>query len=140
MFGTKGAVDLILRVEDRVYEVSLLSFVSTHGRWNMEKLRDGYAVEVRRESKLFYKRHYNSNAPEHVSEYKGEFRVCRRKLALSPKDPTLAGQILLVYPRPNRITYTDARYHEIGSGETIDGHMVMSIEDLHRLVTGKKEK
>ena len=139
IFGKKGEADYIISVDGKKYEISVLSFVSTRGRWNVEKTRNHYYVECRRQNKIFYSQYINSNAADYVAEYKGESRFSRKELFLTPMDESFEKQILLVYPWPNRITYTDARYNEIGSGEKIEGHVVMNIEDLYRLVTGKDE-
>ena len=137
IFGKKGEADYIISVDGKKYEISVLSFVSTHGRWNIEKTRSHYFIESRRQNKIFYSQYINSNTADHVAEYRGESRFSRKELFLTPIDPTFEKQILLVYPWPNRMTYTDARYNEVGSGEKIEGHVVMHIEDLYRLVTGK---
>ena len=139
IFGKKGEADYIISADGKKYEISVLSFVSTRGRWNVEKTRNHYYVECRRQNKLVYSQYVNSNASHHVAEYRGESRFSRKELFLTPMDESFEKQILLVYPWPNRITYTDARYNEIGSGEKIEGHVVMNIEDLYRLVTGKDE-
>ena len=137
IFGKKGEADYIISVDGKKYEISVLSFISTHGRWNIEKTRSHYYIESRRQNKIFYSQYINSNTADHVAEYRGESRFSRKELFLTPIDPTFEKQILLVYPWPERITYTDARYNEVGSGEKIEGHVVMNIEDLYRLVTGK---
>ena len=139
IFGKKGEADYIISADGKKYEISVLSFVSTHGRWNIEKTRSHYYIESRRQNKIFYSRYINSNTADHVAEYRGESRFSRKELFLTPIDPTFEKQILLVYPWPERITYTDARYNEVGSGEKIEGHVVMHIEDLYRLVIGKDE-
>ena len=140
IFGKKGEADYIISVDGKKYEISVLSFVSTRGRWNVEKTRNHYYVECRRQNKIFYSQYNNSNAADYVAEYKGESRFSRKELFLTPMDESFEKQILLVYPWPNRVTYTDARYNEIGSGEKIEGHVVMNVEDLYRLVTGKEEE
>ena len=140
IFGKKGEADYIISVDGKKYEISVLSFVSTRGRWNVEKTRNHYYVECRRQNKLVYSQYVNSNASHHVAEYRGESRFSRKELFLTPIDPTFEKQILLVYPWPERITYTDARYHDISSGmEQVDGHVFMDIKDLYQLVMGKEE-
>ena len=134
VFGKKGEVDYLVQVGEKRYEVSILSVVSTHGRLNVEKTRSRYFVESRRADKVFYSRHVNSHLPSHVSEYKGETRVSRRELFLSPPDPSVDGQILLIYPYPKRVTYTDSAYREIYSGDKIEGHVVMNVNDFDRLI------
>lgn len=36
VFGKKGPTDFIMQTQDKTYEVSILSFISTHSRWNIE--------------------------------------------------------------------------------------------------------
>ena len=140
IFGKKGEADYIISIDGKKYEISVLSFVSTRGRWNVEKTRNHYYIECRRQNKIFYSQYINSNAADYVAEYKGESRFSRKELFLTPMDESFEKQILLVYPWPNRITYTDARYHDVSSGkEKIDGHVFMDIKDLYQLVTGKEE-
>ena len=54
IFGKKGEADYIISVDGKKYEISVLSFVSTRGRWNVEKTRNHYYVECRRQNKIFY--------------------------------------------------------------------------------------
>lgn len=56
VFGKKGLPDFIVKHKDKKYEISVLSFVSTHGRWNIEKTRTRFFIESRRASKIFYKK------------------------------------------------------------------------------------
>ena len=140
IFGKKGEADYIISVDGKKYEISVLSFVSTRGRWNVEKTRNHYYVECRRQNKIFYSQYINSNSADYVAEYKGESRFSRKELFLTPVNESFEKQILLVYPWPNRVTYTDARYQDISSGrEQVDGHVFMDIKDLYQLVTGKEE-
>ena len=48
VFGKKGDPDLIITYKDKKYEISILSFISTHGRWNIEKTRTRFFIESRR--------------------------------------------------------------------------------------------
>ena len=57
VFGKKGLPDFIVKYHDKKYEISVLSFISTHGRWNIEKTRTRFFIESRRASKIFYKKH-----------------------------------------------------------------------------------
>ena len=138
LFGKKGPADYVITADGRRYEISVLSFVSTHGRWNIEKTRNGYAIESRRSSKVFFGKHVNSNQPDHVAEYKGESRVSRKELLLTPMDESFEKQILLLYPYPARITYTDAHYSELRPGDTVEGHVIMNIAGIKEL-SNKKE-
>ena len=132
-FGKKGMVDYIIDYKGKKYEVSVLSFISSHGRWNIEKARDCFFIESRRASKIFYKLHVNSNAPAHVGEYKNEARVSRKELYITPIDSSFEKQIFLLYPYPKRITYTDANYNEVYVGNEVEGHIVFDIKAFNNL-------
>ena len=49
-WGKKFDVDYIISVGEKKYEITVLSFISTHGRWNIEKTRTKYYAESRRAS------------------------------------------------------------------------------------------
>ena len=134
VFGKKGEPDFIVTYKDKKYEIVILSFISTHGRWNIEKTRTRFFIESRRGSKFFYKMHVNSNAPDHVREYKNEVRVSRKELYITPIDSSFEKQIFLLYPYPKRITYTNAQYNEIYIGNEVEGHTVMDVKALKKLL------
>ena len=135
-FGKKFAVDYVISVGYKKYEITVLTFISTHGRWNVEKTRTKYYAESRRASNLFFGKYNNSNAPDHVSEYKGEWRVKRKELVLSPIDDEFEKQIILVYPNSKRVTYTDSQYNIISYRRpdnirnVIEGHAVVGTKEL----------
>lgn len=117
------------------YEVSVLSYISTHGRWNIEKTRTRYLIENRRSSKLFYNRYVNSAAPDHVAEYKNELSLSRQEFYMSPMDSTCELQIFLLYLYPKKFTYTDAHYNDLYVGDKVEGHVIMdaaALTDLFR--------
>lgn len=130
VFGKKGLPDYIVNYNGKKYEISVLSFISTHGRWNIEKTRTRFFIESRRASKIFYKKSVNSSAPDHVLEHQGEGRVSRKELKISPIDPSFEKQIFLLYPYPKKITYSDANYHELYVGDTVEGHVVMDVKTV----------
>ena len=138
VFGKKGEPDFIITCKDKKYEISVLSFISTHGRWNIEKTRTRFFIESRRGSKFFYKMHVNSNAPEHVREYKNEVRISRKELYITPIDESFEKQIFLLYPYPKRITYTNAQYNEVYIGNEVEGHVVLDIKALNSLFFEEK--
>ena len=140
VFGKKGEPDFIITCKDKKYEISVLSFISTHGRWNIEKTRTRFFIESRRGSKFFYKMHVNSNAPEHVREYKNEVRISRKELYITPIDESFEKQIFLLYPYPKRITYTNAQYNEVYIGNEVEGHIVLDIKALNSLIFEEKQK
>lgn len=134
VFGKKGYPDFVITYKDKKYEISVLSFISTHGRWNIEKTRTRFFIESRRGSKFFYKMHVNSNAPEHVREYKNEARVSRKELYITPVDSSFEKQIFLLYPYPKRITYTDANYNELYVSDKVEGHFIMDDKTLEKFL------
>ena len=137
-FGKKGTADYIIQYKSRKYEVSVLSFISTHGRWNIEKAREGFFIESRRASGIFYKKHVHSGRPDHAAEYKEEARISRKELYITPIDPSFEKQIFLLYPYPKRITYTDAHYNELYRGDEVEGHVLMDIRFLNDLIFNGK--
>ena len=132
--GKKGMADYIVERNGKKYEISVLSFISTHGRWNIEKSRDGFFIECRRASRIFYKRRVHSGVPEHALEYKGELRVSRKRLTVTPIDASFEKQIFLLYPYPKKITHTDTQYTELFVGDEVEGHAVMDIDSLIKLI------
>ena len=134
VFGKKGVVDFVVKYKGKKYEVSVLSFISTHGRWNIEKTRTRFFIESRRASKFFYKKYVNSGSPDHLAEYKNEARISRKELYITPMDLSFEKQIFLLYPYPKRITYTDAHYNEIYVGDKVEGHFIMDVEALETLL------
>lgn len=138
IFGQRGKVDYILTHQGKRYAISVISMISTHGRWNIEKTRTQYLIESRRFSKIFYNRYVNSSVPDHVAEYKKELRLSRKEFYISPPDAAFDKQIFLLYPYPKCITYTDAHYHELYVGDKVEGHMIMDIRALENLFSGEK--
>ena len=134
VFGKKGLCDYIIKYKDKKYEISVLSFVSTHGRWNIEKTSTRFFIESRRASKIFYKKHVNSSLPNHALEYKSEVRVSRKELNITPVDLSFEKQIFLLYPYPKKITYTDAHYNELRVGDKVEGHVVLDVRNLNNLI------
>ena len=132
-FGKKGLPDYIIKDKYKKYEVSVLSFISTHGRWNIEKTRSRFFIESRRASKFFYKKHVNSSVPDHALEYKNEMRLSRKELIITPIDSSFEKQIFLLYPYPKTITYTDQHYNELHIGDTVEKHVVMDVRALNEL-------
>ena len=138
VFGQKGAVDYIVEHEGKKYEVSVLSFPSSHGRWNIEKTRTRFFIESRRASKFFYKKRSNSGEPDHVEEYKNEGRLSRKELYITPIDKSFERQIFLLYPYPKRMTYTDVKYNVLYVGDEVEGHVIMDAQALDDMLFGEK--
>ena len=53
---------------------------------------------------------------------------------MTKKDEEYAMQILLVYPEPMRITYSDHQYTELHSGDTVEYHTVMNVQDFWEFI------
>ena len=53
IFGQKGVPIFTVGMSGKNYEVSVLSFISTHSRWNIEKTRTRYLFEVRKYNKSY---------------------------------------------------------------------------------------
>lgn len=131
IFAPKGAPLCEITTPDGVVEVGLLSFISVHGRWNIEKATDGYYAEARRSQKMFYKVYNHAEQPWHAIDYRRENRFRRCPLALSPMDSCYAGQILLVYPRPIvALTLAMSSLDEISSGHILEGHEILFAEEF----------
>ncbi|MBP3376547.1 MAG: hypothetical protein J6L83_07265 [Clostridia bacterium] len=143
-WGKKFDVDYIISVGEKKYEITVLSFISTHGRWNIEKTRTKYYAESRRASGVFFGKYTNSNAPDHVSEYKGEWKVRRKELILSPLTDEFEKQIILIYPNTKRVTYTDSQYniidyHRLDKRNMIEGHPVVGVKELIEILEKEDE-
>ncbi len=134
LFGRKGDPDYYVTVGDKRYEVSVLSFISIHGRWIFEMRTARYRIEARRLRDLIYSEKKHRGMGGSTYEYKNEFRISRKDLFLTPTEEEYAGQILLLYPMPKRIVCVDHQYRELTSGDTVYGHTVMSLRDFAELV------
>ena len=134
LFGRKGDPDYYVTVGGKRYEVSVLSFISVHGRWIFEMRTARYRIEARRLRDLVYSEKKHRGMGGSTYEYRNEFRISRKDLFLTPADEEYAGQILLLYPMPKRIVCVDHQYRELKSGDTVYGHTVMSLRDFTEMV------
>ena len=134
LFGRKGDPDYYVTVGGKRYEVSVLSFISIHGRWIFEMRTARYRIEARRLRDFFYSEKKHRSMGGSTYEYKHEFRISRKDLFLTPPEEEYAGQILLLYPRPKRIVCVDHQYRELRSGDEMYGHTVMSLRDFTDMV------
>ena len=131
IFGHKGAPDFIITRKGVNYEVSVVSSISTHSRWNFEKTRNHCYLEVRKYGKWFYNLYKNSaDVPDHVKMYKRENKFSRHMLELSEVSDNCEKQILLLYPRPKMVTYTDTKLEYLKPGDKVLGHEIMYLEDF----------
>lgn len=131
----KGETNFVIQTSTDTFNVSVLSFFSANSRWNIEKTKTGYYAESRYKDKLFYKTEKNSGTePEFAREYRRETRIQRAKLHLSPKNNSMGKNILLIYPRPKLITYTDLKINYIKAGDRIENYEIMFADELVALL------
>ena len=135
-FGPRGQTDFVIKTPKEQYAVSVISFISVHGRWNIEKTRHSYYVEARRRNNIFYRLENNSGTePEFAREYRRESRFQRSELHLSTeKIDSEKKRILLIYPRPLVLTYTDTNLHYLNPGDRIEDYEIMYADELLALL------
>lgn len=135
IFGKKGQPDFVINAAGKAYEVSVISFISTHSRWNIEKAARNYYIEVRKYNNVIYKTEKNSGTePQHARDYRRESRFVRTELHISPLRTEFDKQILLIYPRPKLLTYTDTKLDYLDAGSTVGGHEIMYEDDFWALL------
>ena len=131
LLGEKGKIDYTVEANGKKYEIALITFPSTRGRWNFEKDGDGYFIECRQRHRWFYKRRIHNAAPEHALDYRNETRLSKKPLVL-PEASDGCEQILLLYPWPHEVTHTDAAYTLISPGDKVAGRVLMDKEMLEK--------
>ena len=123
-------------MSEKNYEVSILSFISTHSRWNIEKTRTRYLFEVRKYNKILYNVYNNSGTePELSKEYRRETRLYRKELYVSPISEAYEKQIWLVFPKPRLLTYTDTGWEYLIAGSVVGGHEIMYAKDFFEFIS-----
>lgn len=136
IFGQKGVPIFAVGMSGKNYEVSVLSFISTHSRWNIEKTRTRYLFEVRKYNKILYNVYNNSGTePELSKEYRRETRLYRKELYVSPISEAYEKQIWLVFPKPRLLTYTDTGWEYLIAGSVVGGHEIMYAKDFFEFVS-----
>lgn len=139
IFGNKGFPDFVITTPNTSCEVSIISFISTHSRWNIEKTHSDYYIEVRKKNNVFYKAERTTGTePEYARDYRRETRFIRSKLFISPFNEKFDKQILLIYPRPQHLTYTENRHEHITSGSLVGGHEIMYEDAFFELIQAPK--
>lgn len=133
LFGKRGEPTFDVITPTDTYRVTLLSFISTHGRWNIEKTKEHYYAEARHFNKWFYKVHNHSGTAETEFDARRELVIQRAKLELPPKDDS-AKQILLIWPKPKNLTYSHARCEHLVNGSKFEHFEIMHAEDFLELV------
>ncbi len=136
IFGQKGVPIFAVGMSGKNYEVSVLSFISTHSRWNIEKTRTRYLFEVRKYNKILYNVYNNSGTePELSKEYRRETRLYRKELYVSPISEAYDKQMWLVYPKPRLLTYTDTNWEYLIAGNIVGGHEIMYAKDFFEFIS-----
>lgn len=136
IFGQKGVPIFTVGMSGKNYEVSVLSFISTHSRWNIEKTRTRYLFEVRKYNKILYNVYNNSGTePELSKEYRRETRLYRKELYVSPISEAYEKQIWLVFPKPRLLTYTDTGWEYLSAGNIVGGHEIMYAKDFFEFIS-----
>ena len=130
VFHKKRDFDFVIEKDDMKYKVLLITFISNHGRWNIEKTRHGYTAEARRVNKIFYKPINHSGRSDDGLDYRGETRFQSYKLSIKPCEDANTKQIILIYPRPKQLSFTYTRMDLLRTGSVVDGYEVMYLEDL----------
>lgn len=136
IFGQKGVPIFTVGMSGKNYEVSVLSFISTNSRWNIEKTRTRYLFEVRKYNKILYNVYNNSGTePELSKEYRRETRLYRKELYVSPISEAYEKQIWLVFPKPRLLTYTDTGWEYLIAGSVVGGHEIMYAKDFFEFIS-----
>lgn len=136
IFGQKGVPNFTVGMSEKNYEVSVLSFISTHSRWNIEKTRTRYLFEVRKYNKILYNVYNNLGTESELSkEYRRETRLYRKELYVSPISEAYEKQIWLVFPKPRLLTYTDTGWEYLIAGSVVGGHEIMYAKDFFEFIS-----
>ena len=134
-FGPRGLTDFTIETPKKRYAVSVISFILDTGRWNIEKTRNSYYVEARRRNDIFYRVENNSGTePEFARDYRRESRFQRSELHLSTQKSDSEKRILLIYPHPLLLTYTDSQIHYLNPGDRIEDYEIMYADELIALL------
>ncbi len=129
--GPRGQTDFMIETPKEKYAVSVISFLLDTGRWNIEKTRNSYYVEARRRNDIFYRVENNSGTePEFARDYRRESRFQRSELHLSTQKSDSEKRILLIYPCPLSLTYTDSNIHHLTPGDRIEDYEIMYADEL----------
>ena len=133
-FAKKGEVDYTIITKDKTYNIAIITFISTRGRWNFEKDKDGYFIECRRRPFLFYKKVRNSELPEHALAYKRETNFSRTELYFPDTKEDFEESVFLIYPWPRIVSHTDTKFQELIPGDKISGITLMDAEFLKKMI------
>lgn len=138
-FSAQGLPIARVSVNGREYVLSLLSFASVHSRWYVE-MGAVPTVEVRKRRRIFYSVEKHSEKPDAAIAYGREWRMARRPLRLASAQEELAGQYLLVYPRPRELAVAGVQLSDLVHGDRLGAHTVAYLEDLPALMDSPAKK
>ena len=92
-------------------------------------------MEARRRNDIFYRVEKNSGTePEFARDYRRESRFQRSELHLSTEKSDSEKRILLIYPCPLSLTYTDSNIHHLTPGDRIEDYEIMYADELIALL------
>lgn len=143
VFGARGEVDWRIVTPTGVFEVSVITFISNHSRWNVEteydlkENREGYRIDVRKYNHLFYNPERHSEHPDHALDFRRETRFTLTRLTLTPRDENIRPEdrrILLFYPRPKVLTDSHKGFAYLYPGDKVEDYEVMYLRDLQDAV------
>jgi hypothetical protein len=143
VFGARGEVDWRIVTPKGVFEVSVITFISNHSRWNieseyvLEENREGYRIDVRKYNNLFYNPERHSERPDHALDFRRETRFTLTRLNLSPRDENMRPEdrkILLFYPKPKVLTDAHKGFAYLYAGDRVEDYEVMYLKDLRDAV------
>lgn len=133
--GKRGVPHFTVTTPKGIYEVSVLSHPSTHGRWIIEETMDGHVFEVRTRRRIIFVPYHNTGTePYHSKEHRREARLYRDEFVTAPPDPSYTKQILLLYPEPMAAAYAHHRYDELFDGTRVCDREVMFVERFYQMI------
>ena len=133
-----GETNFIVSRGEKRYSVSVLTHPSLRARWNIEKARnDHFYFGVYIYSKIFYGLYNNSGTePEHSKDLRREWALKSKRLYLTrPQEEE--EKLLLIYPKPREVTYTEASLNYVAPGMTLLGYRILYAEDFWALFEGQ---
>ena len=134
LFSKIGEPKILIEKGDAKYEFNVISFISTRSRWNIEKARNNYYFEVRREAKLIPGKAKKHSISSHDYQKDVRFKKCILNV-FDKKSDSDAKRILLIYPSPKVLTYTDSAFKKLQSGDMVEGYEIVFVNDLNELLT-----
>lgn len=136
IFGKKGITDFLLNTTKGTVAISLITFITVHSRWNIEKTKKNYYIEARKKNEWFYNNYVNSgDVPDHAREYKRE--TCFQRCLLHFPKETVDERIFLIIPKPKELTYTELKLEYLDNESIINGYKIMFANNFFELYSIK---